>query len=305
MNKLEVACPLCGSNKIRYLHVSGSQLTKGQHGVEIFPGMCDCGLVQLSPRWSKAQYVEYYTQGYDDEYRLELKPDIGVVGVEKNAEEILMRLRRILSFDESMNILDIGSAYGNALKYYRNKIPKAKIYGIESSVEGGRILTNDSGGTWIADDFDDDQWATNYASKFNLITMRHVFEHLLYPNDALDKLKLVLKQGGIIYLSLPDMLHPRIKLRDYDEWFDYWFRVVHPFYYNKYTLAKIIIKNGFDIIDYSEENCELWMIIGLSCYINKNDDFKMSTRDVADMQADVFDRYLKNFSLSANIKKDI
>jgi SAM-dependent methyltransferase len=301
MNNIEVVCPLCGSNKLRYLYVSGSQITKGQHGVEIFPGMCGCGMVHLSPRWSKAQYVEYYTQDYDDEYRLELKPDIGADGVEKNAEEILMRIRRNLCFDRSMNILDIGSAYGNALNYYRKKIPQANIYGIESSIEGGRILTNDYGGTLITDDFDDGQWASTYASEFDLITMRHVFEHLLYPNDALDKLKLVIKQGGIIYLSLPDMLHPRIKLRDYDDWFDYWFRVVHPYYYNKYTLAKILIKNGFDIIDYSEENCELWMIIGLSCDINKNDDFNMDICDVANMQADVFDRYLKNFSLSADI----
>ena len=94
------------------------------------------------------------------------------------------------------------------------------------------------------------------------------------------------------------MLHPRIKLRDYNDWCDYWFRVVHPYYYNKYTLAKILIKNGFDIIDYSEENCELWMIIGLSSDSNKNDDFKVNKRDVSEMQADVFDRYLMNFSFS-------
>jgi SAM-dependent methyltransferase len=301
MNKVKVGCPLCGSNKIRYLYVNGSQLSKAQHGVEIFPGMCDCGMVYLSPRWSKAQYVEYYSKSYDDIYRLELKPDISVEGVKKNAEEILMRLRRNLSFEESMNILDIGSAYGNALKYYKGKIPKATLYGIESSIEGGRILKDELGGTLITDDFDDEQWVVDYESKFNLITMRHVFEHLLNPNDALDKLKSVLKQDGIIYLSLPDMLHPRIKLRDYNEWSDYWFRVVHPYYYNKYTLAKILIKNGFDIIDYSEENCELWMIIGLSCDSNKNDDFKVNLSDVSEMQADVFDRYLVNFSLSDRI----
>jgi len=298
MNEVKVGCPVCSSNKIRYLHVNGTPLSKGQYDVEIHPGMCDCGMVYLSPRWSKAQYVEYYSKSYDDIYRLELKPDIAAEGVEKNAEEILMRLRRNLSFEEPINILDIGSAYGNALKYYKEKIPKAKIYGIESSVEGGRILKDELGGTLITSDFDDEQWVIDYESNFNLITMRHVFEHLLHPNDALKKLKLVLKQDGIIYLSLPDMLHPRIKLRDYNDWCDYWFRVVHPYYYNKYTLAKILIKNGFDIIDYSEENCELWMIIGLSSDSNKNDDFKVNKRDVSEMQADVFDRYLMNFSFS-------
>jgi len=93
------------------------------------------------------------------------------------------------------------------------------------------------------------------------------------------------------------MLHPRIKLRDYNNWIDYWFRIVHPYYYNKFTLAKIIIEKGFDIIDYSEENCELWMIIGFSSENNKNDDFKINMSKVSEIQTDVFDRYLNNFSL--------
>ena len=94
--------------------------------------------------------------------------------------------------------------------------------------------------------------------------MPHVFEHLLNPNEALVKLKFILKQDGIIYLAVPDMLHLRIKLRDYNNWIDYWFRIVRSYYYNKFTLAKTIIENGFDIIDYLEENCELWLIIGFS-----------------------------------------
>jgi SAM-dependent methyltransferase len=298
MNIVKVNCPVCGNNKARNLCINGSPILKGQDDVEIFPVICNCSMVYLSPRWSKLQYQKYYSKLYDETYRLELKSDVGVVGVEKNAEEILLRLKRKLSFESSMNILDIGSGYGIALNYYKKKIPKAKIYGIESSIEGGRILKDEIGGVLVTDDFDDEQWVIDHASKFNLIVMRHVFEHLLNPNDGLVKLKSVLKPDGIIYLAVPDMLHPRIKLRDYKEWIDYWFRVVHPYYYNKYTLAKIIIENGFDIIDYSEENCELWMIIGLSSDCNKNDDFKIDLSKVAEIQTDVFDRYLNNFSLS-------
>ena len=51
------------------------------------------------------------------------------------------------------------------------------------------------------------------------------------------------------------MLHSRIKLRDYNNWIDYWFRIVRSYYYNKFIFGKIIIENGFDIIDYSEEHC--------------------------------------------------
>jgi len=216
----------------------------------------------------------------------------------KNAQEIMLRLRRNLHADRPLNILDVGSAYGNALKFYRDNIPSSVVYGIEAAPRGQHILVEELGGILVAEDFDDECWAESYESKFDLITMRHVFEHLLYPNEALRKLKSILADNGLIYLSLPDTLHPRIKLRDYEDWWDYWFRVVHPFYYNKYRLGKLLVQNGFDVIDYSEENCELWMVIGLGCDTNLNDEFNQDESVVLEKQVDVFDRYLADFSLS-------
>jgi len=50
-------------------------------------------MVYLLPRWSKLQYQKYYFKLYDEVSMLELKSD---VGIEKNAEEILLRLKRKL-----------------------------------------------------------------------------------------------------------------------------------------------------------------------------------------------------------------
>ena len=55
--------------------------------------MIDCSMVYLLPRWSKLQYQKYYSKLYDELSMLELKSD---VGIEKNAEEILLRLKRKL-----------------------------------------------------------------------------------------------------------------------------------------------------------------------------------------------------------------
>ena len=83
-----------------------------------------------------------------------------------------------------MNILDVGSGYGIGLKHYK-KIPNAKIFGIESSLEGIRILKEEMGGILVTDDFDNKNWTIKNTSKFDLIILRHVFEHLLNPNDGL------------------------------------------------------------------------------------------------------------------------
>ena len=74
-------------------------------------------MVYLSPRWSKLKYQEYYTKSYDDKYRLEIKSMLELKA-QKNAEEILF-VKRKLSFEKSMNILDVGSSYGIGLKHYK------------------------------------------------------------------------------------------------------------------------------------------------------------------------------------------
>ena len=127
MSNKKIKCPVCGNDNAKNLCINGIPISKGQYDIEIFPVMCECSMVYLSPRWSKLKYQEYYTKSYDDKYRLEIKSDVGAEGVKKNAEEILLRLKRKLSFEKSMNILDVGSGYGIGLKYYKKKYLKPKF----------------------------------------------------------------------------------------------------------------------------------------------------------------------------------
>ena len=57
------------------------------------------------------------------------------------------------------------------------------------------------------------------------------------------------------------MMNPRIKLRDYNNWWEYWFRAVHPFYYNKQTLFKTLYMSGLFPVAYGEENEEIWCLV--------------------------------------------
>ena len=54
------------------------------------------------------------------------------------------------------------------------------------------------GGILVTDDFDNKNWTIKNTSKFDLIILRHVFEHLLNPNDGLKKLKTVFRDNGTI-----------------------------------------------------------------------------------------------------------
>ena len=74
----------------------------------------------LSPRWNQSEYAYFYECKYDSLYRLDLKPDIGVRGIENNTKEIIDRLKSCteLKSDLITNIIDLGAGPGFGLPLF-------------------------------------------------------------------------------------------------------------------------------------------------------------------------------------------
>lgn len=282
-----VECHICHSKKNpEPLKLHGSPLVDGQFGYAVHPVICECGLVYLNPRWSKDDYNVFYEKYYDDLYRLEIKPDYGVDGVIKNMVTILDRINIHIG-KKVVNILDVGCGHGYGLKYLKEQIPDSTIYGIESSPECCKTLKIETiGATLITTDFDSN-WTDKYKDKFDLIILRHVVEHMLEPIESMKKLKTVLGKKGFIYLSTPDMMHPRIELRDYDKWWEYWFRPVHPYYYCKETLMFTLRYAGLYPYIYGEEKEEIW------CLVTSKESMEFEFKNVYEKQKTVLEKYLQ------------
>ncbi len=256
-------CHICDSQDISEdMMMNGKQIVDGQFGYSVHPVICKCGMVFLSPRWSKKDYDIFYKDYYDDLYRLEIKPDYGIEGVRNNMAVIWDRIGDQVA-KNIKTIVDVGCGSGHGLKYIKNQIPDSEIYGIESSPECCEILCSDEiDATLITKDFDSD-WEEEHRGKFDLIILRHVVEHMLSPVETLKKLRVALSKNGFIYLATPDMMSPRTKLRDYDNWWEYWFRAVHPYYYSKDTLFRTLELAGLFPGVYGEENEEVWCLASL------------------------------------------
>lgn len=258
-----VNCHICNLTKDpEPIQLNGKPLLNGQFGYSVHPVICKCGLVYLNPRWSKKDYSVFYENYYDDLYRLEEKPDYGVQGVIKNMAKIWDRINVYVE-KRPLNILDVGCGSGYGLKYLQAQLPGSLVYGIESSPKCCKVLMSEViGATLVTTDIASD-WIEKYQGKFDLIILRHVVEHMLDPVESLQKLKTALSKKGIIYFSTPDMMHPRIILRDYDNWWEYWFRAVHPYYYCKGTLFKTLELAGLYPLVHGEENEEVWCLASL------------------------------------------
>ncbi len=113
--------------------------------------------------------------------------------------------------------------------------------------------------------------------------MRHVVEHLLNPIELLTKISNTLSDSGFIYIAVPDMMHPRTKLRDYDKWWEYYFRSVHPFYYCKYTLFQLMKMCGLEVMKHGEVNEEIWVLArrsGVRHHYKKSKKLKQQQLDI-------------------------
>ena len=77
------------------------------------------------------------------------------------------------------------------------------------------------------------------------------------------------------------MINPKIKLRDYTNWWKYWFRVVHTHYFSYETLGQVLHKAGFKDKDYGLQNEEVWTLLINNCNVynsNKQLDPKLYYR---------------------------
>lgn len=280
-------CHLCGETvDFQPLLLNGEPMREGQFGYEIHPVICKCGLVFLNPRWSDRTYGEFYEKYYDDLYRLELKPDYGIQGVIGHMAQIWARIENHLPERNSIqNILDVGSGSGYGLKYLKDQLPDIMIHGIEASPECRRILSQDVGAVLVDSDVDG-PWLENYKGKFDFMVMRHVVEHLLTPIETLSRLKHALTANGMIYIAVPDMMHPRTVLRDYDNWWEYYFRAVYPYYYCRATLFATLEAAGLYPCVWGEENEEVW------CLVTSSGSNKEGTNRIYNDQMAVLRQYL-------------
>jgi Methionine biosynthesis protein MetW. len=252
-----VDCIVCGENDLQKIS------EKGQFDIPTNVCICkNCGLSFLSPRWTEEKYLDFYRNDYDRLYR----PNVISKNYKRSPEKdpysyypIVKRLQnRNLITEKTKIILDIGSGSGQKLEIFKTVKPIESFYAIEPSKHCFEQLKSRSIQV-ITDDISSD-WEQDYQKKFDLITLRHVLEHFMNPLEVLEKLKSTLSPDGIIYIAIPNSL-----ILEGRELFNSYFRVVHTYYFNKFSIKNLIQKAGYEIIAMEEgdelHGLELFLII--------------------------------------------
>jgi SAM-dependent methyltransferase len=194
----------------------------------------NCGLVYLNPRPTGAEIVGYYNEQYKP-----FQENAGLLGlIEDIAVKVRTRkLKKIVK--EGGRILEIGCGIGQYLASVRDT-GLWEVAGVELSPHAAAFAREKrslavSTGTIFDADFP--------AESFDAVIMRHVLEHVPSPTETLREIRRVLRRGGKLILTVPNV--EAIEVKIFKLSWCAWSFPYHSYHFSAETLSVLLKKTGF------------------------------------------------------------
>ena len=278
-----VSCNLCGENRTELLFVSKDMLLNKPGNFEIVKCK-NCELIYLNPRPSEEAMQQYYPVQYYS-YKPPKPKRERKVGIEnfflklnkrvKNqilqeyfnygkrpasrAEKALSIARKILLFplylrlvlvgrDKKIipyqgqgRILDIGCGSGRALSLLRER--GWDTYGVEANSQAVDIARNKLNLKVSLGNISNVDFQSNF---FDVAMMTHSLEHMPNPKDILRKVNKILKTGGNLIITVPNV--DSFGARYFKQFWLGWDPPRHLYAFSLRTLKKMLqAVDGFKI----------------------------------------------------------
>lgn len=189
-------CPICGVDKLIPSHNLKDYFLSRESF--IIDKCTSCGFLFTNPRPSKNQIDNYYQS---ENYISHSNKSKGLFAGLYQIARILNQTSKysiIKKHTAVGNVLDIGCGTGHFLSYLKSK--KWNVLGIEPNASAAEYARNNFG----LSVFDENKLKDLENSKFNLITMWHVLEHVHNLNERLNLIHQVLGDDGVFILALPN-----------------------------------------------------------------------------------------------------
>ena len=229
----KISCIICNNNKFINL------LNYDRYSLLQKTCYCkNCGLIQSNPRMTKESYKKFYESDlYRDIYNdidQEKYIENKFTQPEKHNNDtynIFKIVNSLKKINNNTNVLEIGSHAGYNLLSFKNN--NAQVLGVDYSTEGIEIgkkygITLTQGDSGIV------------KGKFDVILLCHVIEHFTDPFDELKKIRKLLKEDGLLYISLPNIENFGL---------DH-FQNAHTYYFRKEEFLYLLNSSFFELIDF-------------------------------------------------------
>lgn len=269
-----VPCDLCGSDQSD-LFIQQRDLLLAVTDEEFTIVRCrQCGLVYLNPRPSRDLIGTYYPTVYYPPTLSKAQPQLqqkakrvssGIKrwvmedyygypstcppGFRRSIRRLMLwpdkflrefRGRHILPWRGEGKVLDVGCGAGGNLKALRDQ--GWDVYGIEISELAAAHARNLVGGQIHAGTL---ATAPFERKMFDMVFMSHSLEHLPSPAGALQRVNALLKDDGLLVVSVPNVNSLEVKL--FGWWWFGWDPPRHFYHFGKTTLTALLNRTGFEV----------------------------------------------------------
>jgi len=244
----QTPCPCCRSG--------GAQVVatrNGKTGEPLLTLSCDgCGLGRIDPLPTEEELARWYALQYRQAYKAAVQPALRhVLRAGRNALhrwQWLCQNSPVADWVQSASsrtTLDIGASSGEYVALMRSLGFNAM--GVEPH-QGYASYASESLGLSVRHGTLQAQLEAIDAGSLDLVTLFHVFEHLTDPVDALRRIASRLKQGGVLYIEVPNATRPCSP--------HYMFFRAHTLYFTGTSLRQTLHAAGFTVLGHSPDDAD-------------------------------------------------
>lgn len=219
-----INCPICGLNNSKFLF----KIDRFNNTYSIV-NCKDCGLLYVNPQPTEQELVKHYSKNYNYSYMQQNKES----GKDRDDSKEISNIKKGI-------LLDVGCGSGLFLLAARKH--GFIVRGVDLSTKMTKYGKNRFGLDLSNRDF----LELSKNKQFDVITMRHLLEHVTNPINFIRKSRELLKKDGLLFLEVPniDSFPARICGKAW-QWMT---PPAHLFFFSPKTIKKLLEKESFRVI---------------------------------------------------------
>jgi 2-polyprenyl-3-methyl-5-hydroxy-6-metoxy-1,4-benzoquinol methylase len=218
----DVACDLCGARRTRpFTRRQGMQVVR----------CLGCGMVYVSPRLDAQALERHYNSG--ESSRIEYYLDVEVAD-RRSFAEVLERAEQLVP--GRGDLLDIGPNVGTCLEVARER--GWRVHGVEINADAARYCREKRGLDVITGTLEPETYP---PGRFDVVLMGDVIEHVASPKDLMKTVARILRPGGAVLVSTPDISGWAARLLQVKP-------VEHIHYFDPRTMERLVRETGLEMV---------------------------------------------------------
>ena len=237
----ETTCDWCGNREGEVLF-EGPDLLLGLPGKFRMVRCSKCGLYRQDPRLTWESLETYYPQDYSA-YETIIATEKSLVKRLNRRYGMWKRLRTLERFRSGGRLLDVGCGTGVFLGEAQHS-GHWELMGVEPSPQAAAYAQETLGIPVLAQRFNEADLPAGY---FDVITMWNVLEHLGSPIGDLCRAYQLIRPGGWLVLTIPNVDSIGAKL--FGRYWMGWDLPRHLYLFPQKQLRRILGEIGFDWVD--------------------------------------------------------